>query len=456
MTTLIKNALLVNEGQKLPGSLLIEDELIADILPSGAPLPSADKVVDAQGALLLPGVIDDHAHFREPGLTHKGDIASESRAALAGGVTSVMDMPNVSPETTTIDLWEEHQALGLRHSRVNYACHFGATNTNIEEIKRLDPTRVPAVKLFMGSSTGNMLVDKQSALRQIFRHSPVLVMAHCEDTGRISWRMSKAQELWGDDPDVCHHTWIRDEEACWLSSSLAVRLAREEGARLHIAHVTTQRELSLLGTSCPTFSPPHLPALPPWGREPSLRSITGEACVSHLLYTEDDYPRLGTALKVNPSVKTEADRQALLNALRDGTLTLIGSDHAPHLLSEKQGGCRLAASGMPLVEFSLVAMLDQGELSVEQIVSLMCHAPATLFGIEGRGFLRKGYKADLTLVEQAEWTLGKKDILSKCGWSPLEGQTFHHRVWQTYVNGRLAYDHTIVDDTQRGEALRFL
>ncbi|MCD8304295.1 MAG: dihydroorotase [Prevotellaceae bacterium] len=433
MTTLIKNALLVNEGRKLPGSLLIEDELIADIFPTGAPLPSADKVVEANGALLMPGIIDDHVHFREPGLTHKGDIASESRAALAGGVTSVMDMPNVSPQTTTIALWEEHEALGLKHSRVNYACHFGTTNTNIEEIKHIDPTRVPAVKLFMGSSTGNMLVDKESALRQIFRHSPVPVMAHCEETGRISQRMSKAQELWGDDPDVCHHTWIRDEEACWLSSSLAVRLAREEGARLHIAHVTTQRELSLLSGN-----------------------ITGEACVSHLLYTEDDYQRLGTALKVNPSVKTESDRQALLQALRHGTLTLIGSDHAPHLLSEKQGGCRLAASGMPLVQFSLISMLEQGEVSVEQIVSLMCHAPATLFGIEGRGFLRKGYKADLALVEQTEWTLSKEDILSKCGWSPLEGQTFHHRIWQTYVNGCLAYDHAIVDDTHRGEALHFI
>ncbi len=435
MTTLITHAQLVNEGHTFSGSLLIDGQQIAAVAADGQPLPAADRVVDARGAWLLPGIIDDHVHFREPGLTHKADIASESRAALAGGVTSVMDMPNVVPQTVTNALWAERMQLGARESRTNYTYYLGATNDNLAEVEACAPRRVPAIKLFMGSSTGNMLVDSEEALRQLFRHSPILVMAHCEDTQRINQCMQQAREQWGDDPSVHHHSWIRDAQACYQSAALGARLARQEGARLHIAHLSTRRELDLVGDG-----------------------VTAEACVGHLLFSSDDYSRLGGRIKVNPSIKSEEDRDALRQALTDGRITLIGTDHAPHLLKEKQGGARTAASGMPLVQFSLVAMLElveQGVLTIERLVELMCHAPARLFQIEKRGFLRPGYQADLTLVEPCEWTLSKEDILSKCGWSPLEGATFHHRVAATWVNGQLAYDHGRIDDQVRGQALRF-
>ncbi len=435
MRTLLTNALLVSDGRRQEGSLLIEGDTIAGTYRADEPLPSADRTMDLGGALLLPGVIDDHVHFREPGLTHKADTASESRAALAGGVTSVMDMPNVVPQTTTNNLWQARQRMGARECRVNYAYYLGATNDNLEEVKRVDTHRVPGIKLFMGSSTGNMLVDREEAVRNVMRHSPTLVMAHCEDTARISVRMREAERQWGYDPAVEHHPWVRDAEACFLSSSLAAEYARQEGAQLHIAHISTARELSLLGGS-----------------------VSGEACVGHLLFSQADHARLGSAIKVNPAIKTEADRKALLHALTDGTITLIGTDHAPHLAAEKQGGARKAASGMPMVQYSLVAMLEmveEGMLTVERLVQLMCHAPARLFRIHGRGFLREGYKADLAVVERREWTLGKGDILSKCGWSPLEGRTFRHRVRQTFVNGHLAYDRGHIDDHTRGEAMEF-
>ncbi len=436
MKTLLTNALLVSDGSKREGALLIDGNRIAGIYRTGEPLPSADRTMDLRGAMLMPGVVDDHVHFREPGLTHKADTATESRAALAGGVTSVMDMPNTVPQTTTNALWAERQRTGAMECRVNYACYLGATNDNIEEVKRADASRVPGVKLFMGSSTGNMLVDKEEAVRGVLRHSPTLVMAHCEDTGRINARMREAQQRWGDDPPVELHPWVRDAEACRLSSSLAAEWARQEGARLHIAHISTASELALLGGN-----------------------ITGEACVGHLLFCDRDYQRLGTAIKVNPAIKSDADRKALLGALTDGTITLIGTDHAPHLVAEKRGGARRAASGMPMVQYSLVAMLElveDGCLTAERLVHLMCHAPAELFGIRERGFLREGYKADIVVVERREWTLGKGDILSKCGWSPLEGRTFRHRVRHTFVNGHLAYDNGRIDDQTRGEPLAFL
>ncbi len=435
MRTLITNAFLVSDGQKRVGSLLIEDDLIAGIYGADASLPSADSTIDAHEALLLPGIIDDHVHFREPGLTHKADIAAESVAALAGGVTSVMDMPNVVPNTTTNALWLERQLLGAKECKVNYAFYLGATNGNLEEIKRVDVSHVPGIKLFMGSSTGNMLVDKEETLRNIFRHSPILIMAHCEDTCRINSRMRKAQERWGDDPAVECHSWVRDDVSCYQSSSFAAELARQEDARLHIAHITTAIELPLLG-----------------------ENVTGEVAVGHLLFTDADYKRLGSAIKVNPSVKTEADRQSLLTALNDGTITLIGSDHAPHLISEKEGGARKAASGMPMIQYSLVFMLElveKGCLSIERLVRLMCHAPADLFGIPDRGYLREGFKADLVVVERKDWTLTRDDILSKCGWSPLLGQKFHYRVGQTFVNGCLAYDKGWINEQHRGKALLF-
>lgn len=435
MTTLIRDAVIVNEGKRQNGSMLIDGEQIAAILPAGTALPEADRVIDAQGALLLPGIIDDHVHLREPGLTHKADTAGESRAALAGGVTSLMDMPNVVPQTTTNALWAERMAIGARECRTNYAYYLGATNDNIEEIKAVNRRRVPAIKLFMGSSTGNMLVDDEQALRQIFSQSPLPIMAHCEDTGRINQRMKEAQAQWGDDPAVETHAWIRDAEACYQSAALAARLAHETGARLHIAHLSTERELELVGGN-----------------------ITAEACVGHLVFCDEDYATLDTRIKVNPAIKSRKDRDALRQALKDGRITLVATDHAPHLLSDKQGGARTAASGMPMVQFSLVSMLnlvDEGFISIERLVELMCHAPASLYNIEKRGFLRPGYQADITLVERTPWTLQQKDVLSKCGWSPLEGRSFSHRVAMTFVNGRLAYDHGTIHDEVRGQALTF-
>ncbi len=433
---LIHNAKIVNEGRQFKGAVLIEDDRIAAIYEGDSPSfsidPSSFTSIDADGALLLPGIIDTHVHFREPGMTHKADIESESRAALAGGVTSVLDMPNVNPPTTTLERWQERMALGAAKSRINYSYYIGATN----ELSFSNyPPSIP-IKLFMGSSTGNMLVDKREALIRIFQYAAehdVPVVAHCEDTPRINERMAEAKQRWGDDPAVEHHSWIRDEEACYRSSSLAAQMARETGARLHIAHITTARELELLGGN-----------------------VTGEVCVPHLLFTNDDYTTLGTRIKCNPAIKTRKDREALRKALADGTLLTIGTDHAPHLLSEKQGGCQSAVSGMPMIQFSLVSMLglvDEGVLSIERMVDAMCHQPAMLFGIQERGFIRKGYKADLVLVQPKNWKLGIEDIFSKCGWSPLEGNNFHWQVKQTYVNGKLAFDNGEIYDTVRGEAL---
>lgn len=436
MTTLIHNATIVNEGRCFRGAVLIEDGRISEVFEGeGQPVTSRLSPlnsIDASGALLLPGIIDTHVHFREPGMTHKADICHESRAALAGGVTSVMDMPNVNPPTTTVERWKERMEMGIRNSRVNYSCYIGATNEGIAD--------VPApIKLFMGSSTGNMLVDKREALKTIFQfaadHNRPIV-AHCEDTQRINERMAEAKQLWGDNPSVEHHPWIRDEEACYRSSALAAELAQETGARLHIAHITTARELELLNG----------------------KNITGEVCLPHLLFCDQDYARLGTRIKCNPAIKTESDREALRQALKDGRLLTIGTDHAPHLLSEKQGGCARAASGMPMVQFSLVSMLglvDEGVLTLERMVDAMCHQPALLFGIKERGFLRPGYKADFVLVRPETWTLHEEDILSKCGWSPLEGYTFNWRVQQTFVNGHLSYDHGNINDATRGEAVTF-
>ena len=472
MKTLIYNAVIVNEGHRFRGSLLIDGDRISEVFEGEAKQVLSTRLcrlrsevgartvncqlstvnsINAQGALLFPGIIDTHVHFREPGMTHKADIAHESRAALAGGVTSVMDMPNVNPPTTTAERWQERMRLGLSESRVNYSCYIGATNEGIAD--------VPApIKLFMGSSTGNMLVDKREALKTIFQfaadHNRPIV-AHCEDTQRINQRMAEAKQRWGDDPSVEHHPWIRDEEACYRSSSLAAELAQETGAHLHIAHITTAREIELLQHTANATSP--LPDKEEPGRE-SGATVTGEVCLPHLLFCDQDYAQLGTRIKCNPAIKTGTDREALRQALSDGRLLTVGTDHAPHLLTEKQGGCARAASGMPMVQFSLVSMLglaDEGVLTLERMVEAMCHQPAHLFGIQQRGFLRPGYKADLVLVRPETWTLHEEAVLSKCGWSPLEGHTFHWRVQQTFVNGHLAYDHGNIDDATRGEALSF-
>ncbi len=434
----ICNATIVNNGESRVGSLLVSgDRIEAVYYCSEMPQLEDCEVVDAKGAYLLPGVIDDHVHFREPGMTAKADMHTESRAAAAGGVTSVLDMPNVVPQTTTVERWRERSDMAQGRMHVNYAFFIGATNDNLNEILAMPAEEYPGVKLFMGSSTGNMLVDKREMLERLFATSPKLIMSHCEDTSRINANMQKAQALYGDDPSITHHAEIRDAESCLRSSSLATELARKTGARLHIAHISTEAELALLSGN-----------------------VTGEACVAHLLYTNADYERLQGRIKCNPSIKTASDREALRRALSDGRITCIGTDHAPHLLSEKQGGARTAVSGMPMVQFSLVSMLemvDEGVLSVERLVQLMCHNPATLFGIKERGFISEGMKADLVLVRRRDepHTISADDVLSKCGWSPREGDAVHWSVERTWVNGKLVWDGNEIDDRVCGEALRF-
>lgn len=436
-TLLLKDIIYVSDGRIRRADITINGSFI-DHITDCEDLPPSSVFDGFHGGteLLIPGVIDDHVHTREPGLTHKGDLVTETRAAAAGGVTTIMDMPNVVPQTTTLDALADRQALGRDHAFVNYTFYFGATNTNAHLLRQLDPTLVPAVKLFMGSSTGGMLVDHGEALHDVFSLSPLPVMAHCEDSAIISNNMRQAKEQFGDDPDVCHHPEIRSREACIASSTLAAQLARETGARLHIAHVTTADELTL-----------------------AAPGITLEACLPHLLYCDEDYARLGTRIKCNPAVKTMADRDALRRALTDGRITTVATDHAPHLPTEKQGGCARAASGIPMVQFSLPAMLDlveEGVLSLPQLVELMCHGPARLFNISRRGFIREGMRADLVVLRRQPWTLTAADIVSRCGWSPLEGHTFKWQVCQTYCNGSLAYDNgRFAPDNSHAEALTF-
>lgn len=432
----IKDVVVVNEGEQFLGTIIVEDGYITKITRHTLPFNENEF---AGKKILLPGIIDDHVHMRDPGLTHKADMDTETRAAAAGGVTTILDMPNVSPQTTTLPLLEERYNLAAQKCHVNYGFFLGATNDNLQEILNVDTHRVPGVKLFMGSSTGNMLVDKEEALRDIFRRCPTLIMTHCEDTNRINQRMAQLKSLYGDDPDVIHHPEIRDVEACYQSTRLAVRLAKETGARLHVAHLTTARELELFSAND--------------------KQITAEACVAHLLFSDQDYQHLGTRIKCNPAVKSLQDRQALRAALSDGRIKVVGTDHAPHLLTEKEGGCCKAMSGMPMVQFSLPAMLslvDEGVLTIERMVELMCHNPALLFGIEKRGFIREGYHADLVLIRNnSPWQVNKDIIQSRCGWSPLEGKTFNWKVCQTYVNGQLVWDGKQVDPSILGQAARF-
>lgn len=443
MKILVNNATIVNEGKALRGSIVIDGDCISDIFEgNNTPRGQFDATVDATGCFVLPGVIDDHVHFREPGLTAKADIRSESRAAAYGGVTTYFDMPNTVPQTTTPLALEVKRAIAARDSHVNYSFFYGATNTNADTFSQLDIHRIPGIKLFMGSSTGNMLVDRTEALDKIFATAPVPVMAHCEDTAIINDNMRRAKELYGDDPDVIHHPEIRSEEACYRSTELAVRLARKHNARLHVAHVTTARELSLFE---------------PW--TDAMPSITAEVVIAHLMFCDKDYARLGTLIKCNPAVKSEADREALRRALTDGRIAVVGTDHAPHLPVDKQGGCAKAASGMPMLQFSLVAMLelvDRGVLTVERVAELMCHRPAQLFDVRQRGFIRKGYKADLAIVRpNTPWTVTEDCIQSKCGWSPMTGHTFNWRVEHTFCNGRHILDNGRFDASSRGEEVLF-
>ncbi|MBR0526273.1 MAG: dihydroorotase [Prevotella sp.] len=441
MKTLIEHGRIVNEGRTFAGSVVIEDDRIANIIleQNEQPRGTFDQVVDATGAFVIPGVIDTHVHFREPGLTEKADIESESRAAAFGGVTSYCEMPNTVPQTTTLEALDEKFLLASQKSHVNYSFFFGATNDNYTLFADLDRHRIPGIKIFMGSSTGNMLVDRYGALLKIFETAARLdlpLMAHCEDTEIINRNMEQMKKAYGDDPDVMLHPLIRSEEACYESSALAAQLARTYGTHLHIAHVSTARELELGGGN-----------------------ITLEAVLAHLLFTSADYSRKRALIKCNPAVKRADDRDALRLALADGRIYTIATDHAPHLLSQKQGGCAKAASGMPMVQFSLPAMLglvDEGVVSFERVVDLMCHQPAQLFSIRERGFLRPSYKADIAIVRPVEpYGVTPALIQSKCGWSPLDGDLLHWRVTHTICNGRIILNNGQFDATSQGEELRF-
>ena len=459
MSTLIKGGKIVNEGRVFQGDIVVEEGRIVEVRGKKEEV-RCDDVIDATGCYVLPGVIDSHVHFREPGLTQKADIDTESQAAAAGGVTTFCDMPKTQPQTTTPEALEEKFALAATKSHVNYSFFYGATNDNGHTFAQLDAARIPGIKLFMGSSTGNMLVDKDAALEQIFKTCQLPLMVHCEDSDIINRNMAAAKEAWGEDPPVSLHAMIRSEEACLASTKKAVALAKKYGTRLHIAHVSTAEELESLP---PT--PSHwrgsldaAKASPSRGRMEGA-SITAEACVGYLLFSQLDHDCLGASIKVNPAIKTPVDQFMLRQALTDGRITTIATDHAPHLLEQKQGGCAKAASGMPMVQFSLVSMLelvDQGVLTIQRMVELMCHNPARLFGVERRGFLREGYQADITIVRPgAAWTLTKDRILSKCGWSPLEGHEFQWRVERTLCNGHTVYADGQVDTHYIGEAVSF-
>lgn len=442
MKKVIKGGTVINEGKRFRADIVIENGEITGIF-SQAPesILAASEIISAEGCYVIPGVIDDQVHFREPGLTHKGNIAEGSRAAAAGGITSFMDMPNVVPPTTTLKLLEERQSIASRSSLVNYSFYLGATTDNIDEIKRVDPRTTCGIKAFMGASTGNLLIDSIPALERLFAESPLLIATHCEDTPTINHNLALYKEKYGENiPPECHPL-IRSREACLKSSSLAASLARKYGSRLHILHLSTVEELALLDKG----------ALPE-------KKITGEACVHHLWFNNQAYLQQGNLVKWNPAIKTEADRQALLEAVNRGIIDVIATDHAPHTLAEKNGPYTKAASGGPMVQHSLTVMLElarKGTITFEKVVEGMCHAPAILFDIEKRGFVREGYKADLCIFREETWTVGRENILYQCGWSPLEGQTFAHKVQITIVNGNTVYDRGTFPSDTHGELLTF-
>lgn len=442
---LIHNALICNEYHKYYGYITIQDQRIESIghgVPSDETIERAIEKIDARGSLVMPGVIDDQVHFREPGMTHKGDIASESRAAVAGGVTSYMEMPNVNPATTTIELLEQKYARAAEVSPANYSFYMGATNSNIDEIARINPKNVCGVKLFMGSSTGNMLVDEADTLTNIFKNSPVLIATHCEQEEIVRANMQAAIARFGDNVPIEMHPVIRSAEACYTSSAKAVELAVRHNARLHVLHLSTARELELFES-----------------KPLADKKITNEVCVHHLWFTDEDYAKKGNFIKWNPAIKSRSDRDALREAVNSSRIDIVATDHAPHTLAEKSKPYLQAPSGGPLVQHSLTAMLEmvsQGHFSIEKVVDVMCHRPAELFSVEKRGFLREGYFADIAIVNlDHPWVVSPSNILYKCGWSPFEGQLFGAKVTHTLVNGELAYADGTVNDSTRGLRLTF-
>ncbi len=440
---LIKNAKIVNEGQIFEGDVLIENQYIAEIAESISAKSSTTQIIDAEGNYLIPGAIDDQVHFREPGLTHKGDIASESRAAVAGGVTSFIEQPNTVPNAVTQELLAQKYDIAAQTSYANYSFMMGATNDNLEEVLKTDPKNVAGIKIFLGSSTGNMLVDNEAVLEKIFASTPMLIAVHCEDEQTIKDNLEKFKEEYGDQVPVTAHHLIRSAEACYLSSSRAVALAKKTGARLHIFHLSTAREMELFTNKIPLED----------------KKITAEVCVHHLWFTDADYATKGNLIKWNPAVKTAEDRQGLWEALLDDRIDVIATDHAPHTLEEKKLPYLQAPSGGPLVQHSVVAMFEahhQGKISVEKIVEKMAHNPARIFKIEKRGFVREGYFADLAIVNPGlPWNVKKENILYKCGWSPFEGYNFKSRITHTFVNGQLVYNNFKVKDIRQGQRLTF-
>lgn len=441
---LIKNATIVNEGKTFRSDLLIIDELIASIGSSDEiTVPPGTKIIDATGLLLMPGVIDDQVHFREPGLTHKGDIYSESRAAAAGGVTSFMEMPNTNPQTVTIDILNEKYLIGSENSFVNYSFYLGATNTNLDDVLNVDHSAVCGIKLFMGSSTGNMLVDNEDALKELFAKTLLPIAAHCEDESIIRKNSEIYRKKYGEDVPVKMHSQIRSREACFRSSSHAINLAKEYNTRLHILHLSTADELKLFSNEL---------AL-------KQKRITGEVCIHHLWFEESSYDELGTLIKWNPAIKTRFDRDALINGVNNNLIDIIATDHSPHTLSEKRNSYFKAPSGGPLIQHTLVVMLElwhRKVFNLEKIVEMMCHNPAILFNIRKRGFIREGYYADMCLIDPAStWSVSKENLLYKCGWSPFEGITFRSKVVKTIVNGTIVYDDGVINNDYRGQRLMF-
>lgn len=441
--TLIKNAKIVNDGQIFEGDILIEGELIKEVADSISAKSSQDIIIDVEGSYVFPGVIDDQVHFREPGLTHKATIETESRAAVAGGITSFIEMPNTVPQATTIELLEEKFDIAEKTSYANYSFMFGGTNDNLEEILKVDPKKVAGLKLFLGSSTGNMLVDNPQILEKIFRNTNLLISAHCEDEATIKQNFETHLKKYGNDIPIECHPIIRSEEACYRSSSEAIKLAKKTGARLHVFHVSTGKETKLFSNKIPLKD----------------KKITSEVCIHHLWFSDEDYKSKGTLIKWNPAIKTSKDRDELWKALLDDRIDVIASDHAPHTLEEKKNVYTDAPSGGPLVQHALPAMLEmhhKGKISLEKIVEKMCHNPAILFQIEKRGYIKTGYFADLVVVDfNSPWSVKKDNILYKCGWSPFEGTIFKSRITHTFVNGELAYKNFKFFDVKAGKRLTF-
>ena len=440
---LIKNAKIVNEGQIFEGDVLVENEFIVEIASQISSKSSQTVIIDAEGKYLLPGVIDDQVHFREPGLTHKGDIESESIAAVAGGITSFIEQPNTVPNAVTQELLEEKYQIAAKKSYANYSFMMGGTNDNLEEILKTNPENVAGIKLFLGSSTGNMLVDNPEVLEKIFSSTKMLIAVHCEDEATIKANTEKYKAEYGEDiPMNCHHL-IRSEEACYISSSKAIELAKKTGARLHVFHVSTGKETDLFTNKIPLEE----------------KMITAEVCIHHLWFTNEDYDTKGSLIKWNPAVKTQKDKDALWKALLDDRIDVIATDHAPHTLEEKSNKYLNAPSGGPLVQHALVAMFEKhlkGFISVEKIVEKMCHNPAKVFKIRNRGFIKEGYFADLTIVDtHAPWNVNKDNILYKCGWSPFEGTNFKSRIMHTLVNGKIVYSNGKVAKGTHGQRLLF-